>query len=142
MMADEDTTYLVNYYRDTGSENAKNEIDDIIARSLAGVSNYVVLALIVNFFADIPRFLAFSHLVFFRSLVCDRIRLGRLGLILMRRSSTSTPIFAGETLSTDIKSRMRICRQSRRRLPSSRRKYWALVRENKRVVLIKSGRAS
>ena len=36
MVLDETTVYLINYYRDTSSESARRELDDIITSSLAG----------------------------------------------------------------------------------------------------------
>ena len=36
VVPDEATVHLINYYRDTGSDTARKELDDIIAKSLAG----------------------------------------------------------------------------------------------------------
>ena len=36
MVLDETTVHLINYYRDTSSETARRELDDIVAKSLAG----------------------------------------------------------------------------------------------------------
>ena len=36
VVPDDATVHLINYYRDTGSDTARKELDDIIAKSLAG----------------------------------------------------------------------------------------------------------
>ena len=36
VVPDDTTVHLINYYRDTGSDTARKELDDIIAKSLAG----------------------------------------------------------------------------------------------------------